>query len=229
MSEPVDWYQKIPKDMRKIYHNPKYKVHGIEIPARILVIAASGGGKTQFALQFIHDTSGTFEHITVVCKSKHEQLYEFLEKKLKDSVTFYEGVIPPMEEFNCYEQSLIIFDDLVATKNLQKQIAEYAIRGRKKGITMLYLSQSYYEVPKLIRLNMNYLVIKKLSSEKDLKLILREQNFGVSLDTIMDLYKKATANKKNWLMIDSEHDDMKYRFNYRPIQLQQSSSDDDSD
>lgn len=219
MSEPVNWYTKIPPELRKVYHNPKYNKHKIELPARILVVAASGGGKTQFALQFIHDTSGTFEHIVVATKSKAEPLYEFLEKKLKNSVTFYEGTVPPMSELEQYQNSLVIFDDLVATKSLQAQIAEYAIRCRKKGITMMYLTQSYFQVPKLTRLQMNYIVIKKVSSEKDLKLILREQNFGIDLETLMKLYKKATADKKNWLMIDIDHDELKYRFNYRPIQL----------
>ena len=221
--EPVDWYGKIPKELRKVWHNPKYQKHKIELPARIMVIAASGGGKTTFALQFIHDTSGTFEHIAVCVKSKHEPLYEYLAKKLPTQVTFYENTVVPMSELEQYGQSLVILDDLVNTKALQTPIAEMAIRGRKKGITIMYLTQSYYAVPKLIRLQMNYLIIKKVSSEKDLKLILREQNFGINLDQLMELYKKATADKKNWLMIDVDHDELKFRNNYTPIHLKKES------
>ncbi len=220
MSEVFDWYDKIPDDMRKVYHNPKKKIHGLEIPFRILVIAASGSGKTNFILQLIHDTSGTFEHITVCVKNKEEPLYKFLEKKVPpESLTFYENVIPPMTDFENYSSSFIIFDDLVNTKSLQPAIAEYAIRGRKKGISMAYLTQSYYAVPKIIRVQMNYIIIKKLNSEKDLKLILREYNFGIDFDQLMELYNQATQIKKNWLMIDLDHSDKKFRFNWKPINI----------
>jgi hypothetical protein len=216
--KPVNFYEKIPADMRKVYHNPGFKKHQLKVPFRVLTIGGSGSGKTNWLMNMIKITSGTFEHIAVCLKSKHEPLYEFLAKKLPNSVTFFENQIPPMSELEQYEQSLIVFDDLVASKNLQGQISDYFIRGRKQGISMVYISQSYYAVPKLIRQQCQYIILKKLSSDKDLALILREYGFNVSFEDMMDLYEKATKTKEGFLMIDLEADnDKKFRINWKVV------------
>jgi hypothetical protein len=220
MDKPVNYYEKIPVEMRKVYHNPGFKKHGLKVPFRALVIGGSGSGKTNWLMNMIKITSGTFEHIAVCLKSKHEPLYEYLAKKLPNSVTFYENQVPAMSELEQYGSSLIVFDDLVASKHLQNQISEYFIRGRKQGISMVYISQSYYAVPKLIRQQCQYIIMKKLSSDKDLALILREYGFNVSFDDMMDLYEEATKTKEGFLMIDLEADnDKKFRHNWKPIKV----------
>lgn len=218
--EPVNWYQKIPKEMRKNFHNPKFKDHGIVMPMRMAVIGGSGAGKTNWLLNFLKISSDTFEHVVVCLKSSHEPLYEFLKKKLPNSITFYENQVPAMSELEQYSQSLIVFDDLVATKALQASIADYFIRGRKLGVSCIYISQSYFGIPKLIRAQCQYIVLKKLSSDKDLKLVVREYSFNVKLDDVIQLYEKATEEKNNFLLIDLEADnDKKFRFNWQPIDL----------
>lgn len=218
MSEPVNYYEKIPKELRRIYHNPGFKKHGLNIPFRMLIIGGSGSGKTSTLMNLIKITSGTFEHIAVCLKSKHEPLYEYLESKLKDKLTFYENSVPDMKELELYKQSLIVFDDLVNTKHLQEKIADYAVRGRKSGISMVYISQSYYGMPKLIRLQAQYIVFKKLSSEKDLKLILKEYGFGYSLKEMEKIYNDATKKKEDWLLIDLEaENENKLRHNFKVI------------
>ncbi len=222
MSDMINFYDKIPKDMRKTYHNPGFKKHRTVIPSRWLVIAASGGGKSTFALQYIHDSSGTYEHIAVCLKSRHEPLYEFLEKKIPpESLTFYENTVPQISELENYKQSLIIFDDLIVNKNLQTQIADFYIRSRKFGITCMYLSQSYFSIPKIIRGQANYIVIKKLASDKDLALILREYSFNISQERLIQIYKKVTAKKTDFLLIDLEADNnQKFRINWKVMNLQ---------
>ena len=147
MTDPVNYYTKIPKELRRVYHNPNYLKHKLNIPFRMLIIGGSGSGKTSTLMNLIKITSGTFEFIAVALKSKHEPLYEYLEKKIPNALTFYENSVPDMKVFEPYKQSLIVFDDLVATKELQKQIADFYVRGRKFAISMVYLSQSYYGVP----------------------------------------------------------------------------------
>ena len=218
ITTPINFYTILPENLKKKYHNPRYKYHQLNVPFRMLIIGGSGSGKTSTLMNLIRITSGTFEHISICLKSKYEPLYEFLAQKLGTDVSFYENEIPDMRELEPYSQSLLVLDDLVATKNLQNQIAEYAIRGRKFGISMVYISQSYYGIPKLIRLQANYLILKKLSSEKDLKLILREYGFGYSLKEMEAIYNKATAKKENWLLIDLEADNSnKLRHNWTVI------------
>jgi hypothetical protein len=101
------------------------------------------------------------------------------------------------------EQVLMIFDDLVNMKN-QAPIIEYFIRGRKLagGISLIYLTQSYFLTPKTIRVNCDYVILKKLNSTKDLTYILREYNLGVDKKTLLKLYSEATRESSDFLLID---------------------------
>ena len=89
-NEMINFYSH--KDIQKHlpqYHNPHYEQTQISIPSRIGVIASSGGGKTQWLLNFIAKTNDTWGHIHVVYKTS-EPLYEFLTDKLKGkNITFY--------------------------------------------------------------------------------------------------------------------------------------------
>lgn len=218
MTEPINWYSKLPAELRKKYHNPGFEKHGLEVPFRMAVIGASGSGKTNFCLNLLKITSGTFQHVLICLKSIEEPLYQFLKKKLRDKVTFCENEIPPMDDLKEYESSIVIFDDLVASRNLQATISDWFIRGRKFGISMVYISQAYYAIPKLIRLQCQYVVLKKVGSDKDLALILREFSFGISKEQLMELYERATKKKDNFLLVDLNADGIqKYRLNWKPL------------
>ena len=97
-----------------------------------------------------------------------EPLYDFLAKSIGDkNITFYTKLadLPlPNDMPHKDKQQLIVFHDQVAERN-QQSIAELFISGRKfgKSISMVYLSQSFFKVPKLIRQQFNYLFLLKLS------------------------------------------------------------------
>lgn len=216
----TDWYGKIPDKMKKKYHNPAYKSHLIKIPFRMLVVGASGAGKSQLALEIIKRMKNTFQLIVLCVKSAHEPLYEFLRSKLDESqLQIFEGIenIPPLEMLQKHGgQILAIFDDLVLEKN-QAIIGEYFIRGRKvaDGVSCMYLTQSYYRTPKLIRINCNYIALKKLSSERDLNTILSEFSLGVDKIALLRMYKHATSEPRSFLMVDiDESSDKRFRKNF---------------
>ena len=52
---------------------------------------------------------------------------------------------------------LIVFDDMIAdminNKNLDSIVTELFIRGRKLNISIVFITQSYFKVPKDVRLN----------------------------------------------------------------------------
>lgn len=219
----TDFYTILPDDLKKKYHNPNYESHLIKLPFRMLVVACSGGGKTNFALECIQRMNGTFEEIIICLKSKHEPLYEYLERQLGSFVRFYENCVPSMDEFKDkgseQKQRLIIFDDLVVEKALNKTISDYFIRGRKFNFSMMYLSQTFYGIPKIIRQNANYVVLKKVASDKDIKMICREFSIGLNIDQLMELYKECTKTKLNFLLLSLDDDATKFRKNFIPIQL----------
>ena len=55
---------------------------------------------------------------------------------------------------------LIVFDDMIedmeGNKKLSSIVTELFIRGRKLDILLLFISQSYFKVPKIITLNLTH-------------------------------------------------------------------------
>ena len=221
-NEMINFYEH--KDVKKLapkYFNPHFNETQISIPARIGVIAPSGTGKTQWLLNYIHKCQNTFGHIIIVDKAS-EPLYEFLRDKIgSKNITFYTKLtdLPNPIDLNMgNKQILLVFDDQVAEKN-QNKIEEYFIRGRKigGGITMCYLSQSFFAIPTLIRRQFNYVIILKLSGKRDLNLILSDYALGIEVDQIIDLHKNATKDKFNFLKIDIENRDDNRKFSHNFI------------
>jgi hypothetical protein len=100
---------------------------------------------------------------------------------------------------------LVVFDDLVLSKDLSP-VEQYYIRARKLNCSVIFLSQSYFRIPKIIRGNCSYLAILKLSGDRDLNLILKEFGLGVDKETILKMYQHATKEKLNVLLVDLEAD-----------------------
>jgi hypothetical protein len=180
----------------------------------MLIIGCSGSGKTHTFVNLLYNMQKTFQNIHIITKNKEEPLYQYLEEKLgKKGLMITEGLssLPNLDDYNKDEQSLIVLDDLVLEKN-QKRITEYFIRCRKLNISVIYISQDYYSVDKMIRRNLNYLIIKQVSSLRDLRLIMSEYSIGLDKEEMERLYKYCTSDKDigSFLFIDME--DRRYRF-----------------
>jgi len=224
----INFYDLIPKDLCNKVHNPNYDLHNIDIPFRMIVVAPSGSGKTNFVVNLIalfskvrkkkkltkleqemkrmgyelEDEEGTFSDIHIITRNKDEPLYNYLERMSPD-IKITEGMetIPNLDEFNKNENHLVVFDDLVLEKNL-RPITEYYIRARKLNVSVIFLSQSYYTIPKNIRINCNYIVILKLSGKRDIKLILSEFTLGVDMKTLIEMYEISTNKKFGTFIIN---------------------------
>jgi Tfp pilus assembly ATPase PilU len=210
----------MPKKFLLQSHNPNFKDHKLNLPFRMLIIGGSGAGKTQTLMNLIRVMNGTFNNIHIITKNKEEPLYEYLESKVDHGLTITEGIdsAPNLDDFYRTEQSLIVMDDLVLEKN-QKQLEQYFIRARKLNCSLVYLSQSYFAVPKMIRMNLNYLIIKRLNTLQDLFRMMREYSLGVSKDALVDLYQHSIQdNKQDFLLVDldSEPKD-RFRFNFLDV------------
>jgi hypothetical protein len=218
----INFYKSV--ETKKV-HNPFFAQHGIKVPFRMLIAGSSSAGKTTFALNILKVVRNTFSHVIVVCKSKSEPLFEMLERKLKDHVTFYEEEVPDLKEFVSEEdeQTLIIFDDMVcADKKTNEKIGEWFIRSRKKGVSCIYISQSYYKTNKLIRQNCSYIALRGISSKRDLTAILREYGLGIDAKKLVEVYKFAVAEPFSFLLIDLDADDSnKFRKNFTVITLEE--------
>ena len=70
---------------------------------------------------------------------------------------------------------LIVFDDIIAdvinNKNLNSTVNELFIRGRKPNISLVFITQSYFKVPKDVRLNTTHFFIMKIPNKRELQQI----------------------------------------------------------
>ena len=68
---------------------------------------------------------------------------------------------------------LPVFDDMivdiVSNKNLNPIVTEFFIRGRKLGISLVFITPSYFAVPKNIRLNSTHYFVMKISNKTELQ------------------------------------------------------------
>ena len=211
-------YQKLNAKYKSKSFNPnKGKTHNIDIPFRMVIVGASGSGKTNCLMNLLKIAfNGTFSHLYLCVKNADEPLYQQMIDKLGDDITVFEsGEVPPLSELPKNEEQLIIFDDLVGDKNATKEIIEYFKMARKKGISCCYLSQSYFKVDKFIRQNTNYIIIKKVSSKKDLKLILSEYSFNCDIKELEAMYHYCTKKFEDVMLCDILHSHIYHNFNDR--------------
>lgn len=220
--ELIDWYKKIPKKYLPKQHNPHFENHHIKLPFRMIIAGNSGSGKTQTLLNIINVMQNTFEKIRIVTKCKSEPLYEWLEDKLKDfDFSIEEGLnsLPDLDSLDKTVNNLIVLDDLVnESAKAQRPVSDYFIRCRKKNCSIIYISQSYYAVPKMVRDNINYLIIKQVSSMKNLTMICRECSLGIDKKELKKIYEDATESKQDFLLIDLDgNKDERFRKNFDEI------------
>ena len=96
-------------------------------------------------------------------------------KYLNDSKNFIEhssdmnDIYKNIEEHNPLK-ILIVFDDMIAdmlrNKKFNSLVTELFIRGRKLNIFLVFVTQSYFAVPKNIRLNSTHYFVMKISKQK---------------------------------------------------------------
>lgn len=217
--QPVNYYEYTEE---ADIHNPNYAIHMLTIPFYAAIVSKSGGGKTQLLMDLIMDRfNNTFVEIIICVKSKHEPLYKLLEEKGGPNVKIYENKVPDIEDFKDKAQRLIAFDDLVLSKELNKNICEYYMKARKYSMSCVYLSQSYYAIPIFIRKQLDYLFMKKIGNEKEFGMIIREMSLGIDKLELIHLYREITKDKRNFLLIDLNPSEEKYmfRFNYLPLEI----------
>ena len=82
-----------------------------------------------------------------------------------------------IDEYNPYKENriLIVFGDMIAdmihNKKLNSIVTELFIRGRKLNISLVFITQSYFKVPKDVRLNTSHFFIAKIPNKKQLQQI----------------------------------------------------------
>ncbi len=222
MTELVNFYEhKNMKKHLKKTHNPNFDKHNIKIPMRMIICGSSGTGKTSTLLNIIRQMDNTFDKIHIVTKAKDEPLYNFLEEQTggtKGGVfikEFDKDGLPNLDEFNKEQNNLIVLDDLVnQSEKEQRPIGDFFIRGRKKNCSIIYLTQSWYGVPKLIRTNINYVILKSIPNQRNLVALMKDCSLGASKKELLEMYKIAQEDFNSFLLFDLDNPKRPYRLNF---------------
>jgi ABC-type dipeptide/oligopeptide/nickel transport system ATPase component len=217
-------YNRIPSDMLDKVDNPNYNLHHLKIPFRMCIVAPSGSGKTNFLvnlLSLFSHNKGTFQSINIITRNKDEVLYKWIQSKT-DQIIIQEGLghTPKLDDFDKEFNHIVIFDDLVLSKDLS-MVENYYIRARKLNVSVIFISQSFFKIPKIIRNNCSYMVLLKLSGNREVNIILSEFGLGITKEDLIKIYEYATQEKFSPLLIDMESSkDSRFRKGFDTIDYQ---------
>ena len=163
-----------------------------------MIIGGSGSEKTNALLNLINEQDD-IDKVYLYAKDLGEPKSESLIKKCEDAGTKnlnYSEVFTELSntmddvygDIRGYNPSrerkiLIVFDDMIAdimiNKKFQAMIKELFIRWRKLNISLAFITQSYFSVPKDIKLNSTHYLIMKISSKREL------QNIAINHSTAL--------------------------------------------
>ena len=151
-----------------------------------MIIGGSESGKTNALFDLIKEQD-YIDEIYLYAKNLSDSKYEFLIKKLKDVGTKYcndpnafiecsnrmDDVYQNIDDYNPTRKRkiLIVFDDMIAdimaNKKFQTIIKQLFIRCRKVNISLVFITQFYFFLPKDVRLNSIHYLIMRINNRKE--------------------------------------------------------------
>ena len=218
----------------KIEHNSKWP-YIPDHPYRILIVGCSGSEKTNALFNLINNQPD-IDKIYLYAKDPYEAKYQYLIKKCEkvglnhfdDHKAFIEysndmqDVYKNIEDYNTGKKRkiLIVFDDMMAdmisNKRLNPIVTELFIRVKKLNISIVFIMQYYFKVPKDVRLNSTHFFIMKIPNKKELQQIALNHSSYIDFKGLMKIYKKCTAQPYSFLVNDAtlpSDDPLRFRRN----------------
>ena len=92
---------------------------------------------------------------------------------------------------------------IINNKKLNSIVAELFIRGKKLNISIVFMPQYYFKVPKYVRLNSTHFFIMKIINKRKLQQIALNHSSDIELKDFMKNYKKCTAEPSTFLVDDT--------------------------
>ena len=176
---------------------------------KIFVCGPSRCGKTVF----IKDLLQNIPSITKQNISKVIYVYKvwqqiFEDMKLQGLVHFFlreeENIVEKIKKLSFGEYSLVIFDDLINSKNLEEISNLFVVDGRHSNYSMIFTSQRMFvnnEYFRQISNNCDYIVVFKNPRNYSEIRTLAQQLTPMSLD-LLEIYTKATKDPFTYLFIN---------------------------
>ena len=189
-----------------------------------MITGGSGSGKTNALLNLIKE-QGDLDKIYFYAKYLSKARYELLIKRRKDAGTkhfndpnafiecsntmddVYENI--DVYKPNKERKILIVFDgmivDIMTSKKFQAIIKDLFIRFRKLNmfIIIVFITQSYFSIPKDVRLNSTHYLIMKINNKRELQNIAINQSAYIDYKDFVKIYRECTKEPYSFLTIDT--------------------------
>ena len=91
----------------------------------------------------------------------------------------------------------------MANKKFQSIIKQLFIRCRKINISLAFITQSYFSVPKDVRLNSTHYLIMKINNKRELQNIAFNHSADIEYKDFIKMYRECTKEPYNFLTIDT--------------------------
>ena len=102
---------------------------------------------------------------------------------------------------------LMVFDDMIAdmihNTKLNSVVTKLFIRGRKLNISLAFITQSYFKVPKDVRINTTHFFIMKIPNKRELQQTAINYSSDINTKDFVRIYKKCTDDPYPFLVNDT--------------------------
>lgn len=190
--------------IKKYIEDDNKEISLFEIPSRVLVVGASGCGKTTLLYNMIISYWIPYKNLYIFSKNIDQPVYKKLKKIFNGissiNIHFSDDDIISVDD--CEPNSVVVIDDFLLEN--QKLIMEYFIRSRSKNISVIYLTQSYTSVDiKTIRNNLTVLIVFNQSNYYIKKIWSDFISKIIPLDKFKEIFRTycKTYDKKNKIKI----------------------------
>ena len=92
--------------------------------------------------------------------------------------------------------------DMINNEKLNLIVTQLFIRSRKLNVSLVFITQSYFKVPKDIRLNSTHSFIMKILNKIELQQISLNHSSDIGFKDFIMIYKKCIAEPYSCLVND---------------------------
>ena len=134
-----------------------------------------------------------------------------------------QDVYKVIEDYNAIKKCnvLIVFDDIIAdmlsNKNLNQIVAELFFRERKPNTSTVFITQSYFQVHKDVRLHSAHNFVMKIPNNQEFQQITFNHSSDIDSKDFVIIYNKWTAKPYSFLLVDTtlaSNNSLHYRKNF---------------
>ena len=93
--------------------------------------------------------------------------------------------------------------DMNNNRKLNSIVTEFFTRCRKLNISLVVITQSYFKVPKDVRLNTTHVFIMKILNKRELQQIALNHSSDIDYKDFVNIYKKCTDEPYSFSVNDT--------------------------